>query len=71
MPETDCMGKRGKVLYEAFHHQVNTWIPTEDYKLLTELAKVHKVKLSVYLRAIIVDALQDERLSGINITVNQ
>lgn len=56
------IGKRGRALYEARHRQVNTWVPTRDYELLVKLAALSKVKLSVYLRAIIVDAMQDERL---------
>lgn len=56
------IGKRGRVLYEAHHRQVNTWVSNADYELLVRLAAKHKIKLSVFLRAIIVDALQDERV---------
>lgn len=46
--------------------QVNTWIATQDYELLIQLAQSSKVRLSVYLRAIITDALEDERERSAN-----
>jgi len=65
--DSQHIGKRGKVIYEAHHRPVATWVTIEDFKLLQKLAEIHKLKLSVYLRAIIVDALQDERLHSTNI----
>lgn len=61
------IGKRGRVIYEGHHKPVATWIAHRDYELLVRLATLHGVKVSVYLRAIITDALQDERLHEINI----
>lgn len=48
-------------MYEKSHKNVATWIPIKDFELLQELANKHKVRLAAYLRAIIVDALQDEQ----------
>lgn len=53
--------------YDANHRPVATWITHQDYDLLDKLAKINKVKISVYLRAIIVDALADEQLSSTNL----
>jgi len=53
--------------YDANHRPVATWITHQDYALLDKLAKSNKVKISVYLRAIIVDALADEQLSSTNL----
>jgi len=54
-------------VYEQNHKPVATWVPHKDYDLLVKLAQIHGVKVSVYLRAIICDALEDERESAINI----
>lgn len=54
-------------VYEQNHKPVATWVRHKDYDLLVKLAQIHGVKVSVYLRAIICDALDDERLSSINL----
>ena len=46
--------------YGTNHKLVAAWIPTNDFELLNQLANKHHVKISAYLRAIIVDALQEE-----------
>lgn len=50
--------------------QVNTWIAVDDYQLLIQLAQSSKVRLSVYLRAIITDALEDERERAADLNTN-
>ena len=61
------IGKKGQKLYETGHRVVGAYISNTDYELLLKLATIHGVKISVYLRAIIKDALDDERLHCINI----
>lgn len=70
--EKQYINKTGsKVLYSAYYHQVATWVPIEDYELLVELAKKHNLKLGVYLRAIITDAVADERMLAAKCASNQ
>lgn len=70
--EKQFVNKSGnKVLYSAYWHQVATWVPIEDYDLLVALAKKHNLKLGVYLRAIITDAVAEERMMAVQTTQNQ
>lgn len=48
-------------IYEENHRPVATWIPIQQFEQLQALAKKNNLKLSSYLRAIIVDALVDEQ----------
>ena len=52
---------RAKGVYKAQHKLVATWVPTEDFALLQHLAFTHSVPLASYLRAILIDALEEER----------
>lgn len=61
------IGKKGQKLYETGHRVVGAYITNDDYELLKRLAELHGVKISVYMRAIIKDALADEQLTCINI----
>ena len=56
-------------VYGSTHKLVAAWIPTNDFEMLNQLANKHNVKLSAYLRAIIVDALQDE-ITTISYTIH-
>lgn len=49
-----------KDLYEKHHKLVATWIPRKDFEHLEQLAKDNKVTLAAYVRAVIVDVLQEE-----------
>lgn len=51
--------------WDKNHRPVATWIPIQDYDLLQKIARDNKVKIGEYLRAIIVDALQEERAKTI------
>ena len=46
--------------YEDKHKQVSTWVAMGDFRVLQSLAAQAGVTISIYLRAIIVDAVQDE-----------
>ena len=48
-------------LYDTQHKFVGTWVPVEDVAFLSKLAKANKVSLAAYVRAIIVDAVEEER----------
>lgn len=61
------IGKKGQKLYETGHRVVGAYITNNEYELLKRLAEIHGVKISVYMRAIIKDALADEQLTCINI----
>ena len=50
--------------YGSAHKLAATWIPTKDFELLQQLAKTNKVRLSAYIRAIIVDALNEETFTN-------
>ena len=52
------------------HKSVATWIRHEDYAILQELAAKNKVTVATYMRAIIVDAIQDEIQIANTIAVN-
>ena len=45
----------------AFKKVVATALTVADYEKLLALAKANKVKVSVYLRSIVVDILADEQ----------
>lgn len=46
--------------YENDHRPVGTWVPNKDFQALQRLASASGVSVAVYLRAIIVDAINDE-----------
>jgi hypothetical protein len=46
--------------YKDHHKHVSAWIPMRDYEVLNRLARDNKVTLAAYLRAIIVDAVEEE-----------
>jgi hypothetical protein len=46
--------------YDKHHKLVAAWVPMRDYEALHRLAKANKVSLAAYLRAIIVDAIDEE-----------
>jgi hypothetical protein len=50
-----------KNVYKKQHKLVATWIPVQDFALLQHLAFKNKVNLATYIRAILVDALYEER----------
>lgn len=47
-------------LYKGRHRLVAAWIPVADFELLTSRAGAHNVTISAYVRAIIVDAMEEE-----------
>jgi hypothetical protein len=47
--------------WKSLRHCISTWLSTPDYVLLYELAKSENVKVSVYIRAIVVDVIAEER----------
>ena len=53
--------KSGRDIFKDKHGPVTTWVPLEDVAILQQLATKHKVTLAAYLRAIIIDIIQDER----------
>jgi hypothetical protein len=50
-----------KSVYKTPHKPVATWITVQDYALLQHLAFKHKVRVASYIRAILIDALEEER----------
>ena len=46
--------------YDKHHKLVAAWIPVRDFETLHRLAKANNVSLAAYLRAIIVDAIDEE-----------
>ena len=46
--------------YRKAHRLVATWISEKDFDLLKRLATTNRVRLSAYVRAILIDALQEE-----------
>jgi hypothetical protein len=46
--------------YKDNHAPITTWVPIEDMIMLQQLANRNKVTLAAYLRAIIVDIIQEE-----------
>lgn len=46
--------------FDESHKLVATWISLKDFELLEQLARTNNVKLAAYVRAIIVDAIQEE-----------
>lgn len=61
-------------IYDKNNKLVATWISMNDYATLQHLAFKNKVTLAAYMRAILVDAIQEEdysaKLSPTN-TINQ
>jgi len=53
--------KSGRDVFKDKHGQVTTWIPKEDVAILQHLARENNVTMAAYLRAIIVDIIEDER----------
>lgn len=47
-------------LYQSPHKQVATWLSLTDYQQLGQLAQANRVSIAAYVRAIIVDAIQEE-----------
>ena len=47
--------------WKSLRHCISTWISTADYTLLYELAQSENVKVSVYLRAVLIDVIAEER----------
>lgn len=47
-------------LYGKNNKLVATWISVKDFQILEQLAHNNKVTLAAYVRAIIVDAVQEE-----------
>ena len=50
--------------YRKTHRLVATWISDKDFDSLKSLASTNKVRLAAYVRAILIDALQDEAQSS-------
>lgn len=48
--------------YEKEHKQVTTWLSVQDYNSLFGLASKNNVNMAAYVRAIIVDVIQEELL---------
>jgi len=46
--------------FEEANKPVTTWIPKDDYYLIRSLAEKHNITVSAYIRAIIVDVIQEE-----------
>jgi hypothetical protein len=46
--------------WDDLHKPVGTWLSLKDFELLRQLAQANNVGVAAYVRAIIVDALQDE-----------
>ena len=46
--------------YDKHHKLVAAWVPMRDFDALHKLAKANNVSLAAYLRAIIVDAIDEE-----------
>ena len=53
--------KSGRDIFKDKHGPITTWVPLEDLAILQQLAIKHNVTLAAYIRAIIVDIIQDER----------
>jgi hypothetical protein len=51
-------------IYDQNNKQVSTWISMKDYAMLQHLAFKNKVTLAAYMRAILVDAVQEEVYSS-------
>lgn len=49
-------------IFDAQHKLVAAHISIKDYQLLQQLATNNKVSIAAYVRAIIVDALQEEEI---------
>lgn len=47
-------------IYNTEHKFVGTWVPVKDVALLRKLATDSNVTLAAYVRAILVDAVQEE-----------
>lgn len=52
------------------YKSVATWIPMKDYAMLQHLAFKSKVTVAAYIRAIIIDATQDELYRTASIIVD-
>ena len=50
--------------FEEANKPVTTWIPKDDYYLIRSLAERHNITVSAYIRAIIVDVIQEETYSN-------
>jgi hypothetical protein len=48
-------------IFKERHRPVGAWLSLKDFELFQGLAKKNKVSVSLYLRAIIVDILEEER----------
>lgn len=47
-------------VYASSNKSVAAWIPIRDYEILQQLARRSKVSIAMYVRAIIIDATQEE-----------
>ncbi len=56
-------------LFDQPHKSVATWISMKDYEILQRLAQNSKVTVSLYIRAIIVDAVQEELTIAANAVI--
>jgi hypothetical protein len=50
--------------FEEANKPVTTWIPKDDYYLIRSLAEKHNITVSAYIRAIIVDVIQEENYTN-------
>ena len=46
--------------YKQRHKLVAAWIPIGDFEFLRGRAQAHNISVSAYIRAILVDAMEDE-----------
>ena len=54
-------------IYENRYKSIATWLPKDDYEKLKSLARINKVSISTYLRAMVTDVLfeEGELLNGV------
>ena len=45
----------------VLRHPICTWLTVSDYETISGLAKANGVSMAAYVRAILVDAIEEER----------